>query len=62
VNDSGRFAPQPLIRSVTHCFYRAILEPGHKWAIEDKICAALRPEEAPNVLRIPVGFGDRRCA
>ena len=55
-------APQPLFHGIAHGLGPGALHPSHEGAIELEMIAALLSEEAPDVLHIPVGLGDRRLA
>jgi hypothetical protein len=49
------FAPKPLVSGVAHGLVRPALQPRHEGAIKFEVIAALRPEEAPHILSIPIG-------
>jgi hypothetical protein len=55
------FSAEPFISGVIHSFGFTVLEPGHEGPVKFEMASAFSLEEAPDVLGIPVGRGDRRC-
>jgi hypothetical protein len=56
------FAPQPLLHRIAHGLAVSTFHPRHERTIEFEMIAAFLSEEAPDVLRIAIGFCDRRLA
>jgi hypothetical protein len=54
-------SPAPSVCGVTDGLGRSILEPGHERAVKLEMASAFSLEEAPDVLRIPIGRCDGRC-
>lgn len=53
---------QPALRHLAHGLGRAIVNPGHEFAIETEPGAALLNHEAPDILGVSISAIDRRVA